>query len=325
MQTTERPPNVNLVKILSADLGNRYIKFLGKNGSTYRIPSFIYYLQDYQDSPEVLDNDSVFLEFADTRILVGKLAAEMGGRPTYQLDKSEVANLLLMAVIAPIPGSDLQMHIEQLRVCLPDSRDEQSVSNLKSLETTRTLTRNGKKFTYSVGQVKIFNECAAAFKYGKKHDLFIYPDKLNGVLDFGGGTLLVKLFTPSGIVIREADITVNGTFELANSIAARLLPKLGKSPDLSLIMNGIADGSCLYGATGLDFKAEFVKSHAEFLEKIKILINQQWGEKYFPELGEVLLTGGSAPLLTELASKPNSRFKLVPNHQYCNVLGMALE
>lgn len=325
MQTLDRPTNVDLIKIVSADLGNRFIKYLGKNGSAYRIPSFIYSLQDYQDSPEVLDNNSVFLEFGDSRIIIGKIAAEMGGRPTYQLDKSEVANLLLMAAIAPIPGSDLPLHIDQLRVCLPDSRDSQSVNNLKSLETTRTLTRNGQRFTYSVGQVKIFNECAAAFKYGQKYELFTYPNKLNGVLDFGGGTLLIKLFTPSGMVIREADITVEGTFNLARSIAARLLPQLGKSPDLSLIMNGIADGTYLYGATNFNFKAEFTKSHSELLDTIKILINQQWGEKYFPELGEVLLTGGSAPLLTDLASKPNSRFKLVPNHQYCNVLGMALE
>lgn len=325
MQTTERPTNVNLVQIVSADLGNRFLKFLGKNGSVYRIPSFIYYFQDFQDSPEFIDDQSVFLEIADTRILVGKLAAELGGRATYQLDKSEVANLLLMAAIAPTPGSSLPMHIEQLRVCLPDSRDEQSVQNLKALETTRTLTRNGKKFTYSIGEVKIFNECAAAFRYAKKHDLFKHPDKLNGVLDFGGGTLLIKLFTPSGLVIREADITVDGTFDLARSIAARLLPKLGKSPDLSLIMNGIADGSYLYGATNLSFKAEFLKSHSEFLDTIKILISEHWEQKYFPELGEVLLTGGSAPLLTALASKPNSRFKLVQNHQYINVLGMSLE
>jgi len=325
MQTLDRPTNVNLIKVVSADLGNRYLKFLGKNGTACRIPSYIYYLQDFQDSPETLDDQSVFLQVGESRILVGKLAAELGGRPTYQLDKSEVANLLLMAAIAPTPGSNLPLHIDQLRVCLPDSRDAQSVENLKSLQTTRTLIRNGQEFTYSIGEVKIFNECAAAFRYAKKHGLFAHPGKLNGVLDFGGGTLLVKLFTPSGMVIREADITVNGTFDLARSIAARLLPKLGKSPDLSLIMNGIADSSYLYGATNLSFRAQFLESHSEFLDTVKILINQQWGEKYFPELGEVLLTGGSAPLLTALASKPTSRFKLVPNHQYINVLGMDLE
>lgn len=323
MQTVEKR-QAHLVKIKSADLGNRFCKWCDNLGNTRKIPSFIHTLRDFEDSPETLDDRSVFLEIGESRIVLGQLAQELGGKPTYQLDKTELAPTLLMASIAPLEGSDLPLLIKQLRVCLPDRRDTQAVANLNTLVGSHSLIRNGRKFSYEIESIKIFDEAVGSFRYAKHHGLFQYPDKLNAIADFGGGTLIIRLFTSSGSILREADILLDGTFSLASTIAATLLPRLGKSPNLSAIMNGIADNSFRYGATDIIFKAEFLKCQADFVETIRLTIKERW-QKFFPELGEVLLTGGSAPLLTSLASSPNSRFKLAKNHQFINILGMNLE
>ena len=323
MQTTSKL-DAKLVKFHSADLGNRALKWCDNLGNIHKIPSFVHTLRDFEDTPEYLDEQSVYLETGEVRIVLGKLASELGGRAIYQLNKTELAPILLMASIAPVQGSHLPLLIQELRVCLPDRRDTAAVANLKKLEGSHTLVRNGKKFSYEIQSTKIFDEAVGSFRYAKHHGLFQYGTKINAIADFGGGTLILRLFSPSGSILREADIILDGTFALASTIAATLLPRLGKSADLSLIMNGISDGSYRYGCTDVVFKAEFLKCQADFVETIRLTIKERW-QKFFPELGEVLLTGGSPPLLVSLANSPNSRFKLAKNHQFINVLGMNLE
>ena len=313
--------NTDFIKVVSFDGGNGWIKIC-RGSQTRKIRSVIFELPTYQDAPENLKPDSIFLEYGDRRIIVGELALSMGGVPTYQIQKSEVTEILLMAAIEPTQGSKLATEINKLKLCTPDKRETQTVNNLKSLVGTRNYARNGVDMTLRVNSVALIEEGLAAFQYAKSQSLFQFPDKLNAIADFGTGDTSLKLFAPNGDNLRNAQIRLDGVFGLAKEIASYLLPKLGKSPDLILIMNGIACQNFKYGATDFTFKAEFDICHKAWLESLKSKIKESWGQ-YFPQLGEILLVGGSAPLATGLSS--NSRFKMAKNHQYINALGMTLE
>ena len=315
--------NSNFVKAVSFDGGNGWIKIC-RGSQTRKLRSCIFELPTYQDAPENLKPDSIFLEYGDRRIIVGELALAMGGVPTYQIQKSEVTEILLMASIEPTQGSKLPTEIDKLKLCTPDKREAQTVSNLKSLVGTRSYARNGIDMTLKVNSVILIEEGLAAFKYAKNQSLFQYPDKLNAIADFGAGDTSLKLFTAEGENLRNAQIRLEGLYGLAKSIASYLLPKLEKSPDLVLIMDGISNQTYRYGATNETFKDEFDICHQQWLGSLKSKIKESWGQ-HFPQLGEILLVGGAASLAMKLASSPNSRFKLAKNHQYINALGMTLE
>jgi len=316
-------PNTNYLKSVSLDAGNGFLKLV-RNNQTQKIRSCIFELPSYQDEPENLGTNSIYLEYGDRRLLVGELALGMGGIPTYQVQKATITEMLLMAAIAPVQGSNLPVEINNLRLCLPDKREKQNAELLNALVGTRSYTRNGLPLTLIINSVTLVEEGTAAFKYAKTQSLFQYPDKLNAIADFGTGDTSLKLFAPNGDNLRNAQIRLDGVFGLAKAIASYLLPKLGKSPDLILIMNGIASQNFKYGATDFTFKTEFDICHKAWLESLKSKIKESWGQ-YFPQLGEILLVGGSAPLATGLSSSPNSRFKMAKNHQFINALGMTLE
>ena len=229
-----------------------------------------------------------------------------------------------MAAIEPTQGSTLPVEINSLKLCTPDKRESKNISNLKSLVGTRTYSRNGIDMTLKVNSVTLIEEGLAAFNYAKNQNLFQFPDKLNAIADFGAGDTSLKLFTSTGENLRNAQIRLEGLYGLAKSIASYLLPKLGKSPDLVLIMDGISNQSFRYGATDTTFKTEFDICHQAWLGNLKSKIKESWGQ-HFPQLGQVLLVGGAASLAMKLAETPDSRFKLAKNHQYINALGMTLE
>jgi len=315
--------NTNFIKAVSLDAGNGWIKIC-RGAQTRKIRSCIFELPSYQDEPENLKNDSVFLEYGDRRIIVGELALSMGGVPTYQIQKSEVTEILLMSAIEPTQGSKLPTEIDKLKLCTPDKRESKNISNLKALVGTRTYSRNGIDMTLKINSVTLIEEGLAAFNYAKNQNLFQFPDKLNAIADFGAGDTSLKLFTSTGENLRNAQIRLEGLYGLAKSIASYLLPKLGKSPDLVLIMDGISNETFRYGATDTTFKDEFDICHQQWIGSLKSKIKESWGQ-HFPQLGEVLLVGGAASLAMKLAATPNSRFKLAKNHQFINALGMTLE
>jgi len=313
--------NTNFLKSGAVDAGNGFVK-IALRQKTQILRSCILELPSYQDEPENLGTNSVYLEYGDRRIIVGDLALAMGGIPTYQVQKAQITELLLMAAIAPVQNSSLPVEIDNLRLCLPDKREKLNADILKALVGTRSYTRNGLPVTLIVNSITLIEEGAAAFKYAQSQSLFAYPDKLNAIADFGAGDTSLKLFSPSGEILRGAQIRLEGVFGLAKAIASYLLPKLQTSPDLILIMNGIASQNFKYGATDLTFKTEFDTCRKAWLESLKSKIKESWGQ-HFPQLGEILLVGGSAPLATPLSTNP--RFKMVKAPQYANVIGMSLE
>lgn len=321
-QTTPKSPCINKVELVACDSGNRFIKYFDRRGNPHRLPSYFKLLEEWQDSLEP-DRNSVVLTVDGQRFVVGQLAKELGGSPAFLGNKSQLANLLILPAIEPVEGNDYPLEIEKLVLTLPDSRHKENRDFLKSLEGTKTITRNGIEVTYTIKKVVIVDECMGAYKFAMHGGLYQHIGRINGVLDCGGGTLLGKLFTPSGNIHREADLVLPGTVNLARAIAVSLTPKLGYSPDLDLILDGIGDGTFQLGTTDCNFKREFAPAHSTWLDSIRKSIRATW-QPFYNQISEVLIVGGSAPLLQSFEVATNGRFKVVPAPQYMGIKGMML-
>lgn len=323
---TMKPHSVNLRHTLPFDGGNRFIKYLNAWNRPVILPSFIKELKDWEEG-EAGDR-TVLIEFDNRRYLIGETAQLLNGTPVFTGDKCELAEILGLAALEPNPGSN-SILVERMAIALPDRRVTQSVQALKRLEGTREFTRNGQHIVATVRSVEPVDECLPAYRFAIAKGLFIDPKRINGILDLGGGTGIGRLFA-GGNIARDADCILPGTFDLANKIANAITPKIGYSPDLSLIMDGIAEGSYQLGTTGFDFENIFTSCKDEWIAEIRSRLKVAW-VKYLPTLAEVLVIGGSAWLAEDLQTATKGRFKIaqhpsVPNFaQLISLLGMAME
>lgn len=319
--------NVNAIDLLCFDVGNRFTKWVVRDNS-YKIPSYVHELEDYQDQL-VVDKSSAIIENQEGRFAIGNLAKELGGKPAFQGNKAEFAKLLILAGIAPVNGNSYPVAINTLRLALPDSRSEENRNILNSLVGSHAVVRNGVHLTYEIGKVEIIDECVGAYRYCKHHkstELLQYIDSgiPNAIIDCGGGTVLGRVFTPTGNLLREIDFKIPGTFALAGTVAAALAPRFNYTPPLDQIMDAIANNSFKLGSPGVDFSKEYQRSHQRWFEQIRATARTSWKGK-FEELGEVLVIGGSAPLLNCWQVLTKGRVKIAKNHQFIGVKGMNLE
>ncbi len=225
------PPHSGSVPVLALDAGNRFIKWLPAGGTPRCIPSFVKLLESWEDARS--DKRSVIIEAYAQRYAIGQVAQDLGGKPTFQHDKCELAPLLCLAAIEPIAGE--RIIIDKLVVALPDSRKTDAIAAVKGCEGLKRFSRNGQAIDVLIKQVEPIDETRAAYRFALQQGVFRYA-RTNGILDLGGGTGIGRLYTLNGTLIRQADVIVPGTYALASTIAAALLPQLGYSPDLSLML-----------------------------------------------------------------------------------------
>lgn len=321
MATTKESSQSTVQKYVAVDAGNRFVKFFDQSGNPRRIPSYIKKLEDWQD--EIIpDNQSVTIETSRGKFVVGQMAKELNGSPTFMENKSALATLLVTPAIELAKGSTLPLVIKNLVLALPDSRNQENRAFLKALEGNHRMLRNGQEINYRIDKVTAVDECNSAFKFARSGGLYRDNGKINGVLDAGGGTTLAKLFSPNGTLLREGDVLLPGTNNLARLIAARLTHRLGRSVNLDGILDGIETGRYLIGTTTESFEAEFVSASREWYEGIRLSLKQSW-EPFMHQIGEVLIVGGSAPLFQPLVDR-QPRFKIVPDYQFSSVKGLAL-
>lgn len=300
------------------DGGNRTTCWINAQGKIQVIPSIIKNLADWEEAEA--DQSSIVIEFQGQRYVVGELAKHLGGRPVFERDKCELALLLALVALEPNPGQNV-VSINELLIALPDKRQAENLKALQRLETTHEFIRNGQHVVASVRKVQAVDETAGAYALARRHGLLRDPSRTNGIIDFGGGTSIARLYTPTGTLNRKADRILPGTADLASQIDAALLSKTGASQDLGLIMDGIADGSFEIGTTGINFEAIFQGLRDEWLNEIRDRIKRSWVE-YLPKIGEVLMIGGSAPLASPLEVASKGRFKIAPHSQLFNLKGM---
>lgn len=312
--------------IAALDAGNRTTQWIDPKGNIRTIPSFVKVLEPWEDA-EPCEN-SVLVELFDknshsqTRFIVGAEAQALGGKPAFEFDKVELAKYLMFAALEPNAGQSMLI-IECLRVALPDSRHKENVRQLAELANTYEFTRNGERVYATVRNVQPVDETRPAYQYARANGLYKSPKSINGVLDLGGGTAIARLYSPSGSVMRELDLNVPGTYDLARRINAALMPTTGQTQDLSLIMDAIKDSSFAIGTSGISFAHLFERCRDAWLEEIRAKLRITWGNK-FAEIGEVLIIGGSAPLAAPIEEATKGRFRVVPNSQEISIRGMLL-
>lgn len=310
--------------IIAVDAGNRTLQWIDPDGAVVSIPSVIKPIDPELQDVRNPGSRSVVIELpSGETYAVGQLAKDLKGTQAFKDDKIALAQKLVLAALQPNPGSDA-VRIERLILAVPDSRHE-SVKALKALEQTHEFRRNGQDVIASIRKVEVIDETVAAYRFAMKTGLFTSRLNPNAVLDLGGGTSILRLFSADGVLLRGDDVILPGTFVLAQSIAAKLAKRMTYSPDLTTIMDGIEQaaytGSYQLGTTGIEFSAEFEASRTEWLDEIRGEIKTRWAAR-LAELGEVLLIGGSAPLAAPLEAMTKGRFKIAPQPQTISITAM---
>lgn len=305
------------------DAGNRFVKWFSPRNQPQMMLSCIKKLEEFEPDFIPTDDRSVLIEWNANRYLIGEVAQELGGKSVYNRDKSELASLLSLVTFEPMPGQG-EILIDTLPIALPDARNQTALKNLKRLQGQHSFKRNGETVTVQVNRVEPITECLAAWKWAFRHGVFQYR-RNNAVIDFGGGTLLARVITASGVIDWTSEAHLDGTFALANQVGAAIKPRLGKTPDNAAIMNAIADGSFIY--SNIPFQGDFEKVRTDWIDGVRAALKECWSSQLH-QIGEVLIVGGSAPLLKPLADSSNGRFKIashdrIPNfHQFISLYGM---
>jgi hypothetical protein len=320
-------PGIAFKRPLAAlDAGNRTTQWIDPKGNVRTIPSFVKILETWEDA-EPCEN-SVLVELfnkhgqTETRFILGAEAQILKGKPAFEFDKVDLAKYLMFAALEPNLGQNTLI-IECLRVALPDSRHRENAKRLGELSNTYEFIRNGERVYSTIRNIQPIDETKPAYRYARANNLFKSPKSVNGILDLGGGTAIARLYSPSGSVMRELDLNVPGTFDLARRINAALMPTTGQTQDLSLIMDAIANQTFSIGTSGINFAHCFDKCRDSWIEDIRAKLRVTWG-KHFAEIGEVLIIGGSAPLASPIEEATKGRFRVVPEPQTISIRGMVL-
>lgn len=314
---------------VAVDVGNRLIKYSTASGAVKTLPSWHKDLEEW-DTP-IPDKNSVVLRYlqGDNGALVGQswavgvVAQDLGGMPTYESDKAYLAPKLVLGMIERWPGMR-HIVVNYLACSLPNDLQVDKVEAIvDGLTGTHHIQRNNETMSVEIQDVEVQPETLGAYRWALSQKLFKYA-RVNGILDLGGKTGIGQLYTKNGTLIRESRIIVEGTYRLAQMVARHPgLIRQDTMPNLSLIMDAIADGSLTYGTTGISFADRFPQYVSQWLTNIRNKLKIGWSQ-WLPELGEVAIIGGSAPLATPLVEQTQGRFKIAEQPQFCGVLGMLL-
>ena len=207
------------------------------------------------------------------------------------------------------------LKIKTLRLATPDTQDASQVERLLSLKGSHQVVINGKALTVRVGAVQIFDEGVPAWVNACQSDVWQFPKALNGILDLGGGTAIARLVTAQGAVVRQSELILPGTFELANKIGSYL----GVNCVGPLILDAIENQTYML-PSGVNFKAQFLGARDEWLTTIRAELKSRWAS-FAGQYGQVLVVGGSAPLAIDLVSS-SSRYLIAENPQMFALEGL---
>jgi hypothetical protein len=324
VQTYPRPAQVR--PCVAFDGGNRFIKWVDPNNQVRIIPSCLKEVTEYQWKRLRPDDASVLIEVDGKRYIIGKLAQDLGGEPTFQRNKCELASILALVAIEPNEG-DSYVHISKFALALPDSFKQDDVAAVKRLENyplAKEFKRNKVEISYTIYEVEPLDETLPAFNYAKSQGFFSFPEHKNAVWDIGGGTSIARIYLPNGTLVQDGEVILPGTKSLAQQVAVEMKEEFGLdySPSLTDIMDAIALGDCIYGTDRHDFREIYRRACASWVEAARAEIRSKW-TTHLPQLGEVLVVGGSAQLAAPICSVSGDRFKIAPEPQFFNIVAMA--
>jgi hypothetical protein len=320
------PQTSQVRSCVAFDGGNRFIKWVDPFNEVRVIPSCIKEVSETQWKRIKPDPQTILIEAEGKRYIIGKQAQELDGEPVFQRNKCELAEIIALVAIEPNPGFDY-VHIANFAIALPSDTNESDVQALRKLEnypTAREFKRNGRHICYTIAHIEPLNETEPAFLYAQQQGMFSFPDNPNALWDVGGGTSIARIYLPSGTMVQDAEIILPGTKELAQQIASEVQAVFGLnySPALADIMDAIARGDYLYGTAKLDFSAIYQDVCEKWVESARAEIRSKWS-KYLPNLGEVVVVGGSANLAAPICQASGDRFWIAPEPQLFNIIAMA--
>lgn len=319
------PQNAQVRPCVAFDGGNRFIKWLDSDNKIQMISSCIKEVSLAQWQRIKPDPQTVLIEVDSKRYIIGKQAQELDGEPVFQHNKSQLAEIIALVAIEPNSGFDY-VHVAKLAIALPSDTNHSDVEALRKLENypnAREFKRNGKTINYTIHHIEPLNETEPAYLYAKQQGMFAFPDNPNGVWDIGGGTSIARIYLPSGTMVQDAEIILPGTKELAQQVATEMqvVFDLNYSPALTDVMDAIAKRDCLYGTAKLDFSDIYQDICNKWVESARAEIRSKWS-KYLPNLGEVMVTGGSARLAAPICEASGDRFWIAPESQLFNIVAM---
>ncbi|BAU13066.1 hypothetical protein LEP3755_36020 [Leptolyngbya sp. NIES-3755] len=310
----------------ACDAGNRTIKSFDEMNRLYHTSSIVKFLSEFDEVHP--DRQSIICDYLDgnpdllnKRWVVGKAAQDLAGEPTFEREKAELSPYLVLPMIQPVE-EQRQIVIERLVCCLPNHRQQEKAEVIqKSLTGIHQYHRNHELMTVQVKAVVVEPETLGAYRYCMSQQLFQYA-RPNGILDLGGKTGIGQIYTANGSTPADGRVIVPGSFDLALRCSKHPdLQKLDFSPNLTLIMDAIADGSYVYGTTGVSFANRFPEYRDSWIADIRNKLKIGWA-KWLSDLGEVVIVGGSAPLAQLLVEATKKRFKVCDRSQFANVIGM---
>ncbi|MBW4565921.1 MAG: ParM/StbA family protein [Mojavia pulchra JT2-VF2] len=322
-----QPPAGELRSTVVFDGGNRFVKWIDPTGKVQIIPSCVKEVGEYQWKRLKPDAQTVLVEVDGKRYVIGRLAQELGGEPTFQKNKCELAEILVLAAVEPNSGHT-QVCIDRLVLAMPNTLDFDDVASVQRIANhpqKTQFTRNGQEIAYTVTQVEPIDETYPAFMYAKQQGYFSYPEAKNAVWDIGGGTAIARIYTANGTLIHDAEVILPGTKQLAQEIAVELKEaySMDYSPSLIDIMDAIERRDYRIGAAReYDFWNIYDRYASQWVEAARAEIRSKWAN-HLPQLGHVLVVGGSADLARPICESTGDRFRIPEQPQLFNIVAMA--
>lgn len=310
----------------ACDAGNRTVKAFDDVNRLHAVPSIVQFLSEFDEVHA--DPHSLICEYLDgnphllgKRWVIGKAAQDLAGQATFEGEKAELAPYLVLPMIQPVEQQS-SIVIERLVCCLPNHRQQEKAETIQTaLIGLHQYRRNGELLTVQVRSVVVEPETLGAYRYCLSQRLFQYA-RPNGILDLGGKTGIAQIYTANGSSPADGRVIVPGSFDLALRCTKHPeLQRLDFSPNLTLIMDAIATGTYLYGTTGISFADQFPQYREAWIADIRNKLKIGWA-KWLPDLGEVVIVGGSASLAESLIEATKGRFKRCDRAPFANVIGM---
>lgn len=303
---------------VAIDAGNAACKFIA---GQYRFlaPSCSYRLAAHEVRRTRGTPKSPLVSIEQEHYLIGELAIERLGTNNFATsDKLLQLNRFLFASLPPQPYLD----IDRLLVAVPDDFVDGQQEILDRLVGVHDYTRNGVKSRVAIGEVVAVAETYSAYAAAIGSKLFRDPNRRNGIVTIGGGTVNLALLDSSGNILPEYSCVVNkGLRSLALKISSAIACKSNVSIDAVAVMSAIGNGLTI--ASRIDFADVFESCRESWVDDIRAVIIEKWASQ-INEIGEVVITGAPAPLLADYVATRGGRFKIPTNPQWFAVEGMLL-
>lgn len=327
-------PQTDVIRLakVGIDSGNRYTKALVPGYGLHVVPSYLYALKQRDGLPTASQSFCIRYESGDNPSLrgamaLGAIAADFGAIPIFAGEKDTYYPEMAITAIAGIVQSGT-VSVGELILCLPDDNPQTIAEISNSLRGYHQVATPTGYVSLQIKRVSIETEGIAAYRFLKSQGFYLANDRINGILDIGGGNTSGLLFSPSGAPIWESRKVLSGLVELARKIAVssenlRGIERGGNSPKIQLILDGIEKGTYTYGITGKSFEADYLEIFPVWLKALKDEIRLQWGQ-WLPSIAEIAIIGGGASLMGDLVESSKNRFKICQDSQLITVKGMVI-